>query len=65
MVYTERALRRQQFHVASAIQQLNSSQTASVDIRNVPLCKLQIPELRRCVSESRGGRPGLPVPNSL
>ena len=64
MVYTERAL-KQQFHVASAMQQLNSRQTASVDIRNVPLCKLQIPELRRCVSKSRSGRPGLPVPNSL
>ena len=65
MVYTERALRRQQFHVASAMQQLNSRQSASVDIRNVPLCKLQIPELRRCVSKSGGGRPGLLVPNGL
>ena len=37
-MYTELAPRRQQFHVAPAMQQLNSAATTLVDIQN-ELCK--------------------------
>ena len=37
MVSTEHAPRRQQFHIASAIEQVNSTVTTSVDIQNT-LC---------------------------
>ena len=39
MVYTQRAPRRQQFHVAPAMQQPESAVTTSVDIQNT-LCKV-------------------------
>ena len=53
MVYTERAPRRPQFHVASAMYQPNSSVTTSVDIQNA-LCKLQSLIQSRLRLERRG-----------
>ena len=48
-MYTERAPKRQQFHVASAMQQLNTAVPTLVDIQNV-LCKsCSHSELRSCV----------------
>ena len=41
MVYSKRAPRRQQFHVAPAVLQLNSAVTTSADIQNA-MCKATI-----------------------
>ena len=41
LVYTERAPRQQQFHVAPAMQQLKSSLVTSVDIQNA-LCRATV-----------------------
>ena len=39
MMYTDSVPRRQQFHVAPAMQQLNSAVTSSVGIAEHALCK--------------------------
>ena len=36
----------------------------SVDVKQHERRRMNHTELRSCVSESRGGRPGLPVPDS-
>ena len=67
MVYTERAPRRQLFHVAPATQQPSSAvykYTTSMDIQKRAIKghshSVTVPLIVQELCESRGGRPGRP-----